>query len=754
MRIVARLVLTPAALLCAFCAAALAQPDHGELTGTIIDAKSGRPVAGVTVYVVETGGSAISDPSGAFALDALADGSWHLAVVDPSYQRADIAIVIRNGQPDDAIEIALRPLELVGEEVVVEGDRIRPAPGATTLDRDELAHVPGARSDALTALRSAPGIANTGTPAGGLIIRGSAPADSRIFVDGFEVPILYHFGGIQSVIPTEMIADIIYSPGAYGVEHGRATGGTIEVDTRGGENSYAGFGEVSFINGAAFAKGPIGKELSFAVAVRRSLIDAVLPLFLPNDGSLAFTALPRYYDYQAKLDWRPTTRWHLSLFSFGTDDAMELTSNTDRAEDPLATGRFKTRTFFHRVIASATYQGPSLSNRLALMGGYDTQQFEIGANAERFLDSHVATLAVRDQARIPLGGPFSLQVGGEAELDSVNVKVRLPRPPREGDPSQPNFTFDPIIDDQVNTSASKLAAWSALEVKPFPWLTTTLGVRVDSFPRNAILVLQPRGSARARLREGTTLIASGGLYTRPPDYQDENLDKHLGPERAIQTALGLEQSLGPFSLQLTGFYIDRSNLLVAATDRESGTSGMGVGTYINEGTGRSYGAETLLRIKRDDFFGWLAYTLARSERTDHPGDATRLFDFDQTHNLVLVASWKLGRDKRWRLGGRFQYTSGAPYTPVIGAVYMSDQNIYRAEYGRINSVRNEAQHQLDLRVDRRFECNGWSLSAYLDVANVYMHAPVIDYQYNYDYTQREKVTGLPILPAIGIRGEF
>lgn len=132
-------------------------------------------------------------------------------------------------------------------------------------------------------------------------------------------------------------------------------------------------------------------------------------------------------------------------------------------------------------------------------------------------------------------------------------------------------------------------------------------------------------------------------------------------------------------------------------------------------------------------------------------DAERLFDHDQTHNVVVVASYKLGR---WQLGGRFQYATGSPYTPVTGSTFMSDANEYQPTYGAINSERNPANHQLDLRVDRFFQFDGWKLAAYLDVSNVYLNAPVVDRDYSYDYTEREETTGLPILPSIGIRGEF
>ena len=43
--------------------------------------------------------------------------------------------------------------------------------------------------------------------------------------DGIEIPVLYHFFGIQSILPSEFIENIEFLPGGFGVEEGRATGG-------------------------------------------------------------------------------------------------------------------------------------------------------------------------------------------------------------------------------------------------------------------------------------------------------------------------------------------------------------------------------------------------------------------------------------------------------------------------------------------------------------------------------------------------
>src|SRR5207247_9849849 len=136
------------------------------------------------------------------------------------------------------------------------------------------------------------------------------------------------------------------------------------------------------------------------------------------------------------------------------------------------------------------------------------------------------------------------------------------------------------------------------------------------------------------------------------------------------------------TVQTTAFYTLRSNLTNLRGN--PGDSTVANDAYVNEGTGKTYGAELLLTTRGQHHFGWVAYTLSRSLRRDEPGASQRLFDFDQTHNLVLVGSRRFGKDDRWQIGGRFQFTTGKPYTPVMGATLMSDMVRYQPTYGAVN----------------------------------------------------------------------
>lgn len=167
-----------------------------------------------------------------------------------------------------------------------------------------------------------------------------------------------------------------------------------------------------------------------------------------------------------------------------------------------------------------------------------------------------------------------------------------------------------------------------------------------------------------------------------------------------------------------------------------------------------YGAEFMLRYRADErFFGWLAYTLSRSERTWADGQPSQVFALDQTHIFTLLGSYVLGAG--WEIGARFRYVSGNPYTPCEGGIFSSTSASYLCVNGPNNSGRLPPFHQLDIRVDKTWSFDSFKLGAYLDLINAYNRSNPDFMDYNYDKTESRPVSGsLPIVPSLGIRGEF
>src|SRR5439155_24435007 len=174
---------------------------------------------------------------------------------------------------------------------------------------------------------------------------------------------------------------------------------------------------------------------------------------------------------------------------------------------------------------------------------------------------------------------------------------------------------------------------------------------------------------------------------------------------------------------------------------------------VNDSQGRVYGGELLVRQELfKGFFGWVAYTVSRSERKDHPDEPWRLFQYDQTHILTIIGSYKFGRG--YQVGIRFRYVTGNPYTPVTGSYYDVNGDVNIAQHGPTFSGRLGSFNQLDVRFDKKWTFHRWALSLYVDIQNLYRASNPEGYAYNFDYTQRQSIAGLPFLPVFGFRGDF
>jgi hypothetical protein len=165
------------------------------------------------------------------------------------------------------------------------------------------------------------------------------------------------------------------------------------------------------------------------------------------------------------------------------------------------------------------------------------------------------------------------------------------------------------------------------------------------------------------------------------------------------------------------------------------------------------GVQVLLRQQLfHGFFGWITYTLMRSERRDHPDLAYRLFDQDQTHVLGLLASLDLGHG--FEVGGRFRFATGMPRTPVVGTYLNQSTGSYEPIFGAHNSIRIPNFYQLDLRAEKSFTIQRWKASVFLDMQNITSRSNPEEIVYSEDYRQRNYITGLPILVVGGARLEF
>ena len=712
-------------------------PPSGELlevAGRVID-KFGQPIRNAKVGMEGFDAQVKTDRGGRFVLEARVGATL---IIEKDGLEIGLALV--NGPVLD--DTVLLDLDTVGEQIEVQGEAPLAAPGAAIVDRKELQRIPGTGGDIVKALTIMPGVVNLQIPLGysGVVIRGSSPQDSKILVDDFEIPVLFHNIGFRAVLPAESIASLEYIPGGFDVSFGRASSGIVELTTRAGDEKASEQAEISVIDGGLLVQGSIGKKTRYMFGFRRSLIDLILPQIIPASVDLSLTTVPSYYDEQFRIDHVLNDRWKLTLSSVGTIDTFELYATKDTE---AKSKRFFNRTAFARVTGAAKYHEGPWSANLALSGLVSQFVFEFG----EYQKIHITQPTITPRAELihidkeALGlKNVEWRLGGDSQIGRSYIDLALPRERREGDTQQAR---DPR--DITRTFSGKIwlpdfAQWASIAANLDPKIRFTGGMRLDEIGRTGEVAIQPRGKLEVKLTPTLTARLSEGAYRRPPEFQSEVLTSNLNSERSTQSIIGLgyEPREGT-RVQGSLYYTDRSNLITTNAD----------GSIGNNGRGKTYGAEMLATYRSGPWFGWLSYSYSHSTRVDQPGEAERLFSYDQPHSLNAAASWQKGR---WQLGGRFQVYSGLPYTPAKSAVFDNDRNLYIPIYDATNSARAPIHHQLDLRVDYSWHSGPVAMTAFLDVQNVYLNESVVTYFYSYDYSQKAAFKSLPIIPSIGLRG--
>jgi outer membrane receptor protein involved in Fe transport len=200
-----------------------------------------------------------------------------------------------------------------------------------------------------------------------------------VYVDGVRIPIIYHLTGTTSVLSPDLIEAVDYLPGGYGVHYGRSMGGVIDIRTKTKFDEDKIVWGTDILDSQIYFEGKVGKnkKQGIAVGARRSYIDALLPLFVPDD----FVIKPRYWDYQVK--WSPDTApdRKLSAFVYGLNDVLSIGTPDDYAQgsDQDTQGDLLTEYGTHRAVVQFEQKlGPRLDLRMTPSLGIDTALFGVG----------------------------------------------------------------------------------------------------------------------------------------------------------------------------------------------------------------------------------------------------------------------------------------------------------------------------------------------------------------------------------------
>lgn len=718
-----------------------------RIWGEVVDSETGAVVIGALVAVGSA--EAASDDNGTFAIDGLANGWLDVVVVADGYEPLVTRVrpgnvrlkLVSDGQLGTGAELiritAKREIAAPAQSYDVGGDVVRT--------------LPGTGNDALKALQSLPGVSRVPFGLGGLVLRGFAPRDTNVFLDGIEVPVLYHFGGLASFIPSTMIESMELVASGYGARYGRGQGGLVDVRSKSARNDKWRVGsEVSLLDGSVRADGPFQKG-NLTLGVRRSFVDAVLAAVPTNDLTLA----PRYLDAQAR--WESNNkRW--SALLFGADDGINL--GTSDASLDLRQSFIRTGVRYQRRI-------DDMEVSVVPWLGFD--RTAIVTTNNEIVRSNI-TAALRATAQRDLEHGF---VAGGLDMQGNRYAYTLSNEP----PALPAGVMPPPARIDGTVVAADVGAWAELlhrfannkfAIQP--------GLRGERYGLSNQWVLDPRISLRQQLTPNVAFTQSFGRYHQP--ILATSLDYQLPgkPLRAsyawqanagvnvVSPRLGGDITVNGFAGQLYDLPVDvvsgatpvaspgsAASGGVAAVSREFTDEQLGRYSYqTSAGRGRTYGLETMIRRRVGQVQGWLAYTYARSFRQGDPWALDRYAPYvlDQPHVFTALVSAPLG--SKWRIGARFRYATGNPITPTTGAIFNVNDQSYSPVTGQVLADRLPAFAQFDIRIDRSWKRPWGMLKLFIDIQNVSNRVNPEGRSYNFNYSSFSYTRGLPVFPALGL----
>ncbi len=709
-----------------------------DYAAIVVDASTGRPVVGATV-MLEQGQSRrtlVTDGQGKVEAGELQAGPLSLEVMATGYHKETLTDSLAASERKEVrLPIFPEPTPEDEEvvEIVVRGDRPAKLEVVRRIQKRELERVPGTFGDALRAVRSLPGVAQTPSLSGLLVVRGTSAESTQVFFDGIYTPSVYHFGGLSSVVPTEMLESIDFRPGNFDAKFGRGIGGIVDAQIRSPRNDgqLHALGQVDFIDARAMVETPLGVDGWRVMAgARRSHLDTWLGPLLEGSNT-AFTSLPVYYDYQLFLERESLAGDVTRVGFFGADDRVSLLSDSNVFLNEFS----QANAFWNIVTEYRANLGTDTKWSHSASFGRIIERVKVGPLESK---TYAYPTIFRGELTHRVSDQLTLRMGPDVLFAPFNLRFVVSEEAITGDPLAASPVLEPPRVADTQRAFLQPAGYVALEVGLGDRVHLTPALRVDYTKGTDSWDVSPRLNGTYALVKGfpeTTLRAGAGLFREPPEVRftlPEYGSAELTSIQATQLSLGAEQDLSKqLELSVEGFF--------SGLDRQLSQGDQnGVTVVNNAGTGRVYGAEFMLRYKADErFFGWATYTLSRSERRYVPQAPRELFPFDQTHIGAILGSYRLGSG--WELGGRFRLVSGTPTEPCAQEIWDSSESRFRCIAGGEQQGRAPWFHQLDVRVEKRWRFSQTaSVTAYLDVINVY----------------NRETADLPFVPSLGLRGEL
>ncbi|WP_276132046.1 TonB-dependent receptor [Polluticoccus soli] len=793
-----------AALLLCLSFGAWAQTENAIIKGFVYDRSSGEPMIFTNVVLMDTKFAAQTDVNGYFSFTQIPEGTYTLFTTVIGYDTSKISVTVK---PGDLInkKIFLNRGQRVLKGVEISARKIEKTTqinaGTTTVTPREIKLMPsaGGEPDIAQYLQVVPGVIFTGDQGGQLYIRGGAPSQTGILLDGVTIYNPFHQIGLFSVFETDAIRNVDIQSAGFNAQYGNRTSAILDVRTKdGNKNRTAGKVSVSPLMARAMVEGPLSKPkyeggagFTYLLSAKHSYFDKTSSSIYGGLGEPFKSSLPySFTDLYGKVTFNGDNGSKINVFGFNFDDkakAIDPDSLTEKAAIRWRATGAGTTFVITPGNSSALINGRFAYSKYNL--DYKEADFVAAPNSaydgtrssgiEGFEGGIDFTYYMPHYSQLKYG----LEVSGlHTALDYLNENGNT------------------VVLDRRNTSAALFLMYRKNFGDKF---ILEPGFRMQYYSSISALSPEPRLGMKYNVSRTVRLKAAGGLYSQniistksdrdivnfftgfilSPDEGVQNVDggelnKNL--QKAYHALGGIEVDIKNVELNLEPWYknfyqnIELSRIKVLQADGN-----------FTAGDGVAKGIDLSARYNKNRLYLWgvvsyqeIVYTTLVLKnnvvRIDENGRQIREKEaqsyappFDRRFNINLLAAYTAGKKKDWELSARYNIGSPFPFTQTQGFYenlvmldqnHQLDQNVntQNGQIGilynnQINGGRLSWYHRLDVSVRKRFALSQYSnIETTLGVTNVYDRDNIF-------YVSRisgTRVYQLPVFPSLNVTWNF
>ncbi len=748
--------------------------------GNIINSTNQSPVSFATIRIMGTNKGAISSKNGDYKIKDVPIGRYNLQATFVGFESQTISIVVSSGK-EVVVNFELKEKVIKTQDVNVSATKESSLAinesaitSSTQFTLDDVSRFAGSLNDPARMAQNFAGVIGANDQRNDIIIRGGSPTELLWRLDNLDIPNPNHFategssGGPICALNTTLLANSDFLTGAFPAEYGDKLSGVFDLKTRkGNRDKFEYLGQIGFNGFELGAEGPIKfADGSFIINYRYSFLSLLELMGI----SFGFSGIPKYQDVSIKGDFDLNENNKLSITGLWGKSAID---NNESEDDEVITGDFDTKVRTDLLAIAVNLQS-IFSNKLYgnLTLGICSSAFQSDEDSLTTDDIH--TVISKDKW-------FS----GNSIESFLDAKYTLFYTPKVSHTflfgftsrykfynlKQERFTVEDDETDLYKLSADG-DAMQYLGFINWNWrinedITAVLGIHGQYLTLSDKSSIEPRASLSWRFMPNQRLNLGFGVHSQSlplGTYYQDNQNKNLDFMQAIHYVTGYTLNFDSDAyLKVEAYYKDISKAPIesSASAYSYLNAGANFGNAFGEdslvslGLGRTYGAEfSFVKNFTDGYYITTTFSLVRQKYK--ASDAVwRWGAFDNIFILNLLAGyeWKVKNNFTIEYAGKYTLAGGTPYTPIDEIKSALNNDTYR-DNNNAFGVRKPLYSRLDIKVDFRWNNEGWALIGFVSIQNILNQKNVLKYSWDKSTKSVEQKNQLGFFPMAGFKIEF